>query len=265
MSEEFGLYLKERRGKDSLRTFANKLQISHSQLESLEKGFEIRTGRLPNITINLLNKLSQGLGITMPTLIKYFKNNPTFNKRKFAYERPKIYSPEVKAMILKDLEELGSITKVAQKYHISERTVSAIHRDVLTHTDRERIMEAYKKNPNAEHICSTYHIAEPTLRRWISETYPAEFKEQVLEYLRETKDLSDTAQFFDLSKQTISAWLRQTITPDRRKAILKELENTPIEEVAYNHNIAVNTIKRWSSQETKENFYQVAFASPTEN
>lgn len=257
MSKEFGTYLRNRRGKESLRDFAKKLNISHSQLESLEKGFEVRTGRPPNISLNLLNKISKGLGISMPHLIKYFENDPTFSRRKFSYVRPKIYSPEVKEMILSDLKKIGNITKVAEKYHISERTVSAIKAQQTTNHDREAILEDYKRIKNTKAICSKYNIAQQTLSDWINEfIYTPEYKQEVLSHLKQTKDLQETSNYYGIPKQNISAWLRQTITPEMRKAILEELDISPIEEVAYRNNIAINTLKRWRSEQSRENFYK---------
>ncbi len=78
MYKEFGYYLRVKRGDSSLREFASQLNISHTQLESLEKNFEIRTGKIPNITINLLKKICSGLGITVAEGITFFEDNASF-------------------------------------------------------------------------------------------------------------------------------------------------------------------------------------------
>ncbi|WMM16115.1 helix-turn-helix domain-containing protein [Staphylococcus saprophyticus] len=55
---EFGSKLKELRGKKSIRQTAKGIGISHTYLDSLEKGIDPRTGKERKPTIDVINKIS---------------------------------------------------------------------------------------------------------------------------------------------------------------------------------------------------------------
>ena len=55
--------LKKARGKNSLRRFAQEIGISHTHLDSLERGYDPRTGKSVNITIATIQKIANATGI----------------------------------------------------------------------------------------------------------------------------------------------------------------------------------------------------------
>lgn len=56
---EFGNKLKELRGKQSIREASRNIGISHTYLDSLEKGYDPRTGKERKPTIEVINKISK--------------------------------------------------------------------------------------------------------------------------------------------------------------------------------------------------------------
>lgn len=68
MDNKLGDFIREKRGNLSLREFANKCGISHTHLDSLEKGYAPHTGKKINVTIDVLNKLSNALNVDVQYL-----------------------------------------------------------------------------------------------------------------------------------------------------------------------------------------------------
>jgi len=64
-----GRKIRQYRGELSLRNFAEKCGISHTHLDSIEKGYDPRTGKHVSISIETISKLSQGTGIPERNLI----------------------------------------------------------------------------------------------------------------------------------------------------------------------------------------------------
>ncbi|MDL2273985.1 helix-turn-helix domain-containing protein [Oscillospiraceae bacterium OttesenSCG-928-G22] len=60
---KLGDYLKELRGSMSLRQFASVCDISHTHLDSLEKGVDPRTGKPVRVTTDTLKKISDNLHV----------------------------------------------------------------------------------------------------------------------------------------------------------------------------------------------------------
>ena len=60
---KLGDYLRRRRGSLSLRDFAKQCGISHTHLDSLEKGFDPRTGKPVRVTTDTLKNIADGLGV----------------------------------------------------------------------------------------------------------------------------------------------------------------------------------------------------------
>lgn len=69
MSNYLGQVVKAARGGKSLRKFAREIGISHTYLDSLEKGYDPRTGKRPNISVATLQKISNATGIDVSILI----------------------------------------------------------------------------------------------------------------------------------------------------------------------------------------------------
>ena len=57
------------RGSASLRGFAKRCDISHTHLDSIEKGCDPRTGKRVSVTWNTLKKLSAGTGCSVQYLV----------------------------------------------------------------------------------------------------------------------------------------------------------------------------------------------------
>lgn len=63
MSNELGLFLRRKRGKMSLREFAAKCNISHTHLDSIEKGADPRTGKPVSVSTETLRLIADGIGV----------------------------------------------------------------------------------------------------------------------------------------------------------------------------------------------------------
>lgn len=63
MSNELGMYLREQRGDRTLREFAKICNISHTHLDSLEKGKDPRTGKPVSVSTETLRLIAEGLHI----------------------------------------------------------------------------------------------------------------------------------------------------------------------------------------------------------
>ena len=67
---EFGIYLKELRGKKSIREVAKEVGISHTYLSTLEKGKDPRTGYVRKPSLETLKKLAIGLNVSYLELLQ---------------------------------------------------------------------------------------------------------------------------------------------------------------------------------------------------
>lgn len=64
-----GNYIRNYRGKTSLRAFAEKCGISHTHLDSIEKGFDPRTGKPVKVTVETLKKIANAMNMTVNELL----------------------------------------------------------------------------------------------------------------------------------------------------------------------------------------------------
>lgn len=64
-----GDYIKKYRGDMSLREFAEKCDISHTHLDSIEKGIDPRTGKPVRVTVDTLKKIAKTMGMTINDLL----------------------------------------------------------------------------------------------------------------------------------------------------------------------------------------------------
>ncbi|WP_341776571.1 helix-turn-helix transcriptional regulator [Staphylococcus simulans] len=67
---EFGKKIRELRGKKSLREASKGIGISHTYLDSLEKGYDFRTGKERKPTVNVINKISLYYNYSFEELIE---------------------------------------------------------------------------------------------------------------------------------------------------------------------------------------------------
>ncbi len=73
-NETLGTIIRKARGDLSLRDFAKKCEISHTHLDSIEKGYDPRTGKRVSITLDTLSKLSKATGYSISYLISEYEN-----------------------------------------------------------------------------------------------------------------------------------------------------------------------------------------------
>lgn len=71
MDNKIGQFVSRRRKemKLSLREFGKLCGMSHTHIDSIEKGFDVRTGREINLTSTTISKLAQALGVTESELV----------------------------------------------------------------------------------------------------------------------------------------------------------------------------------------------------
>ena len=74
MENKLGNFLKEKRGEMSLRDFANKLDISHTYLDSLEKGYDSRNKKPVRVTVDTLSKIAKALDEPLEKLVALPEN-----------------------------------------------------------------------------------------------------------------------------------------------------------------------------------------------
>lgn len=69
MENRFGKFLSTQRNGESLRSFADKIGISHAYLKTLEDGVDPRSGKTVTPSFNALKSISNGLNIGMGELL----------------------------------------------------------------------------------------------------------------------------------------------------------------------------------------------------
>ena len=74
MENKLGNFLREKRGEMSLRDFANKLDISHTYLDSLEKGYDSRNTKPVRVTVDTLSKIAKALNEPLEKLVALSEN-----------------------------------------------------------------------------------------------------------------------------------------------------------------------------------------------
>ena len=64
-----GEYIRKYRGDTSLRDFADKCGISHTHLDSIEKGIDPRTGKPVKVTVETLKKIASAMNMSINDLL----------------------------------------------------------------------------------------------------------------------------------------------------------------------------------------------------
>lgn len=64
-----GDFIKKYRGDMSLREFAEKCDISHTHLDSIEKGYDPRTGKPVRVTVDTLKKIASAMNMSVNDLL----------------------------------------------------------------------------------------------------------------------------------------------------------------------------------------------------
>lgn len=72
MKNSLGEFVRERRLEMgmSLREFAALCKVSHTHIDSIEKGYDVRSGRAVNLTSTTIKKLALALGVKEAELMK---------------------------------------------------------------------------------------------------------------------------------------------------------------------------------------------------
>lgn len=68
MDNKVGKFIRQYRGNTSLREFAKKCDISHTHLDSIEKGYDPRTGKPVSVTVDTLKKIASAMNMTINEL-----------------------------------------------------------------------------------------------------------------------------------------------------------------------------------------------------
>lgn len=74
MVNMLGDFLRKKRGNISLRDFAKKLDISHTYLDSIEKGYDNRSKKPLRITVDTLSKIANALNEPIENLVALSEN-----------------------------------------------------------------------------------------------------------------------------------------------------------------------------------------------
>ena len=84
--DNLGEYVKSKRQSMgmSLREFASVCGMSHTHIDSIEKGYDVRSGRKVNPTSETIKKLAQGLGVSEAELMGHSDAVPDDSALKFA-------------------------------------------------------------------------------------------------------------------------------------------------------------------------------------
>ena len=69
IKNNLGSYIRKYRGNQSLREFAKKCGISHTHLDSIEKGIDPRSGKSVRVTIDTLEKIAKAMNMTNNDLL----------------------------------------------------------------------------------------------------------------------------------------------------------------------------------------------------
>lgn len=69
MTNRLGTFLRQKRGDASLRDFAKQCNISHTHLDSIEKGYDPRTGKSVKPSLEVLKSIAAGIGEELEYLI----------------------------------------------------------------------------------------------------------------------------------------------------------------------------------------------------
>ncbi|MEN6411754.1 MAG: helix-turn-helix transcriptional regulator [Veillonellales bacterium] len=69
MENKLGRFIREKRGNESLRDLAKRCGVSHTLIDTLEKGYDPRTHKPARPTVDSLKKISLGLGVHVLELL----------------------------------------------------------------------------------------------------------------------------------------------------------------------------------------------------
>ncbi len=65
MTNKLGEFIRQKRGNESLRDLAKRCGVSHTLIDTLEKGYDPRTRKPARPTVDSLKKIAIGLGVNV--------------------------------------------------------------------------------------------------------------------------------------------------------------------------------------------------------
>jgi transcriptional regulator with XRE-family HTH domain len=69
MANKLGVFIRQKRGTESLRDLAKRCGVSHTLIDTLEKGYDPRTRKVARPTVDSLKKIAIGLGVNILELL----------------------------------------------------------------------------------------------------------------------------------------------------------------------------------------------------
>lgn len=116
----------------SLREFGKKCDISHTHIDSIEKGYDFRTGKKVNITNETLKKLSDVLNVSPSYLLELsLGNDPIENDEYITIEaigeKGGRMVKRVKKVSIEDFEMIETILNTVEK---KRKLQKHIHPDI---------------------------------------------------------------------------------------------------------------------------------------
>ena len=69
MTNKLGAFIRLKRGNESLRDLAKRCSVSHTLIDTLEKGYDPRTKKPARPTVDSLKKIALGLGVNVLELL----------------------------------------------------------------------------------------------------------------------------------------------------------------------------------------------------
>lgn len=160
-NNKLGNKIREARGDLSLRDFAKKCGISHTHLDSIEKGYDPRTGKPVKVSLDTIKKLSAGTGIPLHNLIDYDLNELIEISEKPASSRTDIEAYAHDYM-QDQLSDLGiSLTETLRKEKSYEQNQAAKNACSAIHTFLESIRQLPERERSTiikelYYFCSEY-------------------------------------------------------------------------------------------------------------
>lgn len=67
--EEIGKIVRSLRGNESLRSFAERCEVSHTTIDNIEKGVDFRTGKPTNPSAFILSKIAKAAKVSIEYII----------------------------------------------------------------------------------------------------------------------------------------------------------------------------------------------------
>lgn len=160
-----GDFLRKQRGKESLRDFAKRCGISHTHLDSIEKGVDPRTQKPVRITTDTLRNIANGLQVNYMLLAALAEDESTGDTVFFTPAENKIIGNRLKAALLGDRTPLrhhliqdGTIDEMlAGTYLFTANTLSQI----ASYVDKplEYFLQGTGADPDIDFDDFTYAMA----------------------------------------------------------------------------------------------------------